>query len=311
MSASSPAVRSTGTPQVTWSRAFPATPQQVGEARRFLAAIMEGRSAADAVLCLSELASNAVLHSRSATPGAQFTVRATLKNDLLRVEVSDEGGPWHWPDTGDDQAHGRGLVIVSRLTTAWGRAGTPDTGWTVWYTLTCPPIRLAHQWTAVIDGHRLRELRRGRLLTQVELAGKAGVSLATVVRLERHPQTTCRSRTLTRLATALGEERSRLLATAGERDRIYVLPLCCHERRLIAIRSPRRRRAAISRTITLPAINTTAAAASPPTTKVPLVAAARDALLVYRKRTAFTATLLRGQGRTPEPTSKASSSGLG
>ena len=96
MSAPSPVVRSTGAAQITWSRAFPATPQQVGEARRFLAAILDGRSAADdAVLCLSELASNAVLHSRSATPGAQFTVRATLKHDQLRVEVSDGGGPWH------------------------------------------------------------------------------------------------------------------------------------------------------------------------------------------------------------------------
>jgi serine/threonine-protein kinase RsbW len=135
MSASSPVVRSTGAPQVTWSRAFPATPQQVGEARRFLAGILDGRSAADdAVLCLSELASNAVLHSRSAIPGAQFTVRATLKNAQLRVEVSDDGGPWHSPDGGEDQQHGRGLGIVSCLATAWaapapptpaGQSGTP------------------------------------------------------------------------------------------------------------------------------------------------------------------------------------------
>jgi len=157
MSASSPVVRSTGA-QITWSRAFPATPQQVGEARRFLAAILDGRAAADdAVLCLSELASNAVLHSRSATLGAQFTVRATLKTDQLRVEVSDDGGPWLWPDGGDDQ-HGRGLVIVSSLATAWGRAGTPDTGWTVWYTIDCPdwptpPARIADA-REVRDGYR-------------------------------------------------------------------------------------------------------------------------------------------------------------
>jgi serine/threonine-protein kinase RsbW len=213
MSASSPVVRSSGAPQITWSQTFPATPQQVGEARRFLAAILDDRATADdAVLCLSELASNAVLHSRSASPGAQFTVRATLKNDQLRVEVSDDGGPWHWPD-GDDDQHGRGLVIVSRLATAWGRAGTPDTGWTVWYTMTCPPVRLPRPWTTVIDGHRLRQLRRERELSQVELAGKAGVSLATVVRLERHPQGSCRSRTLSRLAAALGEDRSRLTAS--------------------------------------------------------------------------------------------------
>lgn len=216
MSASSSVVRSTGAPQITWSRSFPATPQQVGEARRFLAAVLDGRSAAgDAVLCLSELASNAVLHSRSADPGAQFTVRATLKNDQLHVEVGDRGGPWLWPDTGGDQAHGRGLVIVSRVTTAWGRAGTPDTGWTVWYTINCPPVRPVQRWTTVIDGHQLRQLRHERQLSQVELAGKAGVSLATVVRLERHPQASCRTRTLSRLAAALGEDRTHLLAGTG------------------------------------------------------------------------------------------------
>jgi len=177
MSASSPAVRPTGVAQITWSRAFPATPQQVGEARRFLAAILDGRSAADdAVLCLSELASNAVLHSHSAAPGARFTVRATLKNDQLRVEVSDDGGPWHRTDRDDDQ-HGRGLVIVSHLATAWGRAGTPNTGWTVWYTIKCPPVRLARPWTTVIDGQRLRQLRRERVLTQMELAGKISQEL--------------------------------------------------------------------------------------------------------------------------------------
>lgn len=213
MSALPRVVRSTGA-QITWSRAFPATPQQVGEARRFLAAVLDGRSAADdAVLCLSELASNAVLHSRSATPSAQFAIRATLKNDQLRVEVSDDGGPWHSPDAGGDQQHGRGLVIVNGLATAWGRAGTPDTGWTVWYTIDCPSASLAGRWTTVIYGHRLRQLRRERELSQVELAGKAGLSLTTVARLERHPRVSCRSRTLSRLAAALGEDPSSLTAS--------------------------------------------------------------------------------------------------
>ena len=219
MSASPPVVHSAAAPQITWSRSFPATRQQVGEARGFLAEILAGRPAADdAVLCLSELASNAVLHSRSATPGAQFTVRATLKNDQLRVEVSDDGGPWHWPDGTDDQHHGRGLAIVSHLATAWGPAGTPDTGWTVWYTVNCPPVSLTRRWTTVIDGHRLRQLRRERYLSQSELAGKAGVSPATVARLEKHPQVSCRSRTLSRLAAALAEDRTSLVAGTGDQN---------------------------------------------------------------------------------------------
>lgn len=250
MSASSPVVRSTGA-QITWSQDFPATPQQVGEARRFLAAILDGRAAADdAVLCLSELAGNAVLHSRSATSGAQFTVRATLKKNQLRVEVSDDGGPWHWPD-GDGDQHGRGLVIVSRLATAWGRAGTPDTGWTLWFTMNCPPTAVSAQagsqaqnqpakgtpsisaisedrgtarpWTTVIDGQRLQRLRRLQRLTRLELAGEAGVSMATVARLERRPQVSCRCRTLSRFAAALGELPANLVGVAANQAQTAVL----------------------------------------------------------------------------------------
>ena len=43
-------------------------------------------------------------------------------------------------------------------------------------------------------------------LSQAELAGKAGVSLTTLARLERRGRTSCRGRTLARLATALGED---------------------------------------------------------------------------------------------------------
>ena len=53
MSASSPVVRSAGAPQITWSRTFPATPQQVGEARRFLAAILDGRAQPTTRSCAS------------------------------------------------------------------------------------------------------------------------------------------------------------------------------------------------------------------------------------------------------------------
>jgi len=54
---------------ITWSKVFPGAPEQVGKARSFLGAILEGRPAADdAALCLSELVSNACLHSRSGEP---------------------------------------------------------------------------------------------------------------------------------------------------------------------------------------------------------------------------------------------------
>lgn len=78
----------------TWSRTFSATLDQVGEARRFLAIILGGHpSAADAILCLSELAANASRHSRSARPGGSFVVRFRRSGPAIRIEVIDEGGP--------------------------------------------------------------------------------------------------------------------------------------------------------------------------------------------------------------------------
>ena len=74
---------------------------QVRAARRFLAGLLDGCPAADdALLCVSELATNAVVHSRSGRPGGRFTVRAMVRAGSVRVEVTDEGGPWGTGGTG-------------------------------------------------------------------------------------------------------------------------------------------------------------------------------------------------------------------
>ena len=69
------------------------------------------------------------------------------------------------------------------------------------------PARSADRWFTVLDGVRLRQLRRQHGLSAAELAGKAGVGLSTVTRLERQPgrSGSCRTRTLARLAAALGQ----------------------------------------------------------------------------------------------------------
>ena len=124
-------------PLIAWSHAFPGTPAQVGEARRFLSTILAGQEAAgDAVLCLSELVTNATLHSHSGRPGGQFTVRVEMNGNSLRIEVHDEGGSWQEAGA-PDELHGRGLSIVSQLARDWGRDGDSETGWTVWYELDC------------------------------------------------------------------------------------------------------------------------------------------------------------------------------
>jgi anti-sigma regulatory factor (Ser/Thr protein kinase) len=116
------------------SRAFPATPDQVSQARRFLAPYLAGLPAADsALLCVSELASNAIQHSHSRRPGGRFTVSITASDDRMRVEVEDEGGPWHQqPRDGD--LRGRGLTIVSALA-LWGVIGDGNGPRRVWFEL--------------------------------------------------------------------------------------------------------------------------------------------------------------------------------
>ena len=67
------------------------------------------------------------------------------------------------------------------------------------------------RWTAILDGGRLRELRRQHGLSQERLATVAEISLTTVRRLEGQPAAPCRSRTLGRLARALGEDPAHLV----------------------------------------------------------------------------------------------------
>lgn len=201
-------------------RIFNGRPDQIREARGFLAALLSGHPAThDAVMCLSELASNAIIHSRSGRPGGRFTVHAEICESRLRVEVSDDGGEWiQSPHL--DELHGRGLLIVDQVARTWGRAGDQEAGWTVWFEMECPaPARqppaggAGQRWIVGLDGHRLRQLRRKLGLSQAELAGQAGVSLSVISGLERRARGSCRSRTLVRLAAALGEEPAALSAS--------------------------------------------------------------------------------------------------
>jgi serine/threonine-protein kinase RsbW len=120
---------------VAWRKSFPGLASEVGEARRFLAGHLDGCPVADdALVCLSELATNVVLHSDSRLPGGSFEVRGSMSPaGRLRVEVTDQGGPWHPVDDPSGQ-HGRGLLIVASLAADWGIHGGPD-GRTAWLEL--------------------------------------------------------------------------------------------------------------------------------------------------------------------------------
>jgi len=123
----------TTAPLIGWSRAFPATPAQVREARQFLTGILDGHPAADdAVLCLSEPVTNATIHSHSRQPGGHFRVRVERRGSRIRVEVADQGGPWE-RSAKEDEQNGRGLLVVAQLARNFGRTGDDRAGWTVWF----------------------------------------------------------------------------------------------------------------------------------------------------------------------------------
>jgi transcriptional regulator with XRE-family HTH domain len=67
--------------------------------------------------------------------------------------------------------------------------------------MTQPPT--ARPWTTVLDGRRLQNLRHQHGLSCEELAGRAGISTATVTRLERQARPWRSRRTMARLTAAL------------------------------------------------------------------------------------------------------------
>ncbi|MEU1215829.1 ATP-binding protein [Streptomyces sp. NPDC005790] len=84
----------------------------------------------DVLLCVSELATNALVHG--VPPGRGFRVQLTW-GEVLRIEVHDSGGgavgePAHPAPLAE---YGRGLVLVGALADAWG-VGERDPGKVVW-----------------------------------------------------------------------------------------------------------------------------------------------------------------------------------
>lgn len=88
----------------------------------------------DAVLIVSELVTNAIVHSG----GTDVTFTMTVNDDCLRIAVRDEmpGAPT-LRDSADEAERGRGLLLVSCLAEEHGGAwGTDDGGATTWCNLT-------------------------------------------------------------------------------------------------------------------------------------------------------------------------------
>ena len=90
----------------------------------------------DLMLLLTELVTNAVRHS-GATDGAPIEIDLTERPDCVRVEVTDPGAGFDRPDRvvpDLSKTGGLGLVLVDRLSRAWGTRQTAD-GSHVWFEL--------------------------------------------------------------------------------------------------------------------------------------------------------------------------------
>lgn len=92
------------------------------------------QAAETAVLIVSELVTNAVVHSGSSL----ITCTLVLGDALLQVEVTDQGAGGTAPVAGHaapDETAGRGLLLVSAVSEAWGASPAIPQGWTVWATV--------------------------------------------------------------------------------------------------------------------------------------------------------------------------------
>jgi len=90
------------------------------------------------------------------------------------------------------------------------------------------PVRAggqAQRWLVVVDGHRLRQLRREHRLSQQVLAGRAGISVGTIGLLERQTRARCRGRTLARLAAALGAPPTDLMSSRTKTGHLPANPV--------------------------------------------------------------------------------------
>jgi anti-sigma regulatory factor (Ser/Thr protein kinase) len=89
----------------------------------------------DALVSVSEIVTNAVLHGR-----AQITLAVRVERFGIRIEVADSGEKLpRWPPEAPSpwQPSGRGLVIVDTLASAWGVTPNPAPlpGKVVWFEL--------------------------------------------------------------------------------------------------------------------------------------------------------------------------------
>lgn len=95
----------------------------------------------DALLVVSELATNALTHA-----GSSYRVRVSSTAQALRIEVDDDGAGTPEPQLlTDTEEDGRGLFLVSALSSSWGMAAAEGGGKRVWAELALSSPMLADE----------------------------------------------------------------------------------------------------------------------------------------------------------------------
>ncbi|WP_223205857.1 ATP-binding protein [Streptomyces xanthii] len=144
-SAPAPALATNAQPREYWF-GLPALRTSARSARdtvrdRLRAWEVPGDTCCDAVLLVSELTTNAVLHTGSGRVLCGLTLTGDERR--LRIELHDEGRVPVHPTAhraGPGEENGRGLFLVQQLADRWGSArSTRAEGKVVWAELTAHP----------------------------------------------------------------------------------------------------------------------------------------------------------------------------
>lgn len=120
---------------------FPGTPYSVSTARLWVRDLLSGRIADavldDVVLLLSEVVTNAVVHSDSGrAPGGSVMVCLGVGGGMVHVEVIDDGSATSVPfirAANADSDGGRGLFLVEMVAAGWGTHHDDEAGNAVWF----------------------------------------------------------------------------------------------------------------------------------------------------------------------------------
>jgi serine/threonine-protein kinase RsbW len=177
-------------PARPWTRTFRGLPASVPEARRFVAELLAGCPAREALMtCVSELCANAIAHTASGNGGVFIVELDLSRPGVARLAVTDEGSlsvpaaasldlpgasldlpgaSLDLPGASLDLPGegGRGLALVAACTTRWGYADAHP-GRTVWaeasWPVPVPGPGGAGKVGGDDPGQRAREARRRRV----------------------------------------------------------------------------------------------------------------------------------------------------